>query len=208
LGKGSVFAVTLKLPVFYDPTALSPPRSLMVGYEGPPRKILVVDDHTESRFVLIELLKPLGFELEEAQNGQAGLEKMRESSPDLVITDLVMPVMDGFELIRQIRTQPTFQAVPIFASSTDFLEDHRSSTGYDAFLVKPVCPQELLDAIQKQLGLRWIIEVKGQEVPKGEISSWLATDAPDLSELLMAVPLSAELASILFELGMMGDFAG
>jgi signal transduction histidine kinase/DNA-binding response OmpR family regulator len=208
-GKGSLFAVTLKLPAFFDKTtALSPPQSLIVGYEGPRRKILVIDDGEESRLVLIELLKPLGFELEEANNGQTGLEKVLEFKPDLVITDLVMPVMDGFELIRQIRQQPTFQVVPIFAYSTDFLEEPQSSMGYDAFLVKPVCPQELLDAVQKQLELRWIIEVKTPAVPTDDISPVVATDKTELLESLTAVPLSAEQASILYNLGMMGDFEG
>lgn len=209
LGKGSVFTVILKVPVFFDKTtSLSPPLSLIVGYEGPRRKILVIDDYEESRLVLIELLKPLGFDLEEANNGQAGLEKLLVFKPDLIITDLVMPVMDGFELIRQIRKQPTFQAVPIFAYSVDLLEDQRNSSGYNVCLVKPVCPQELLDAVQKQLGLRWIIEVKTPAIPIDQISPALTTDQTKLLESLTAVPLSAELASILYELGMMGDFEG
>ncbi len=209
LGKGSLFSVTLKLPAFFNKTTtLSPPQSLIVGYEGPRRKILVVDDGEESRLVLLELLKPLGFEMEEANNGQAGLEKWFEFKPDLVITDLVMPVMDGFELIRQIRKQPTCQTVSIFAYSAALLENHQSSSGYDAFFVKPVCFQELLDAVQKQLKLQWIVEVKTPAVPTEEISPAVTTDQTEWLELLTAVPLSAEQADILHELGMMGDFEG
>ncbi len=209
LGKGSQFTVTLKLPVFYDyTTTLSPPRSFIVGYEGPRRKILVVDDYEENRFVLIELLKPLGFELEEAENGQIGLEKIRDCNPDVIITDLVMPVMDGFELIRQLRRQPTCQAIPIFVTSTDFLEASPSSTGYEVFLTKPVCPQELLDALQKQLELRWVVEVTTPNLSTVEVSTTLATETQNLSELLTALPLSPELASILHELGVMCDAEG
>lgn len=209
LGKGSVFTVSLKLPAFFDKTsAISPPRSLIVGYEGRRRKILVIDDGEESRLVLTELLKPLGFELEEANNGQAGLEKLFECQPNLVITALVMPVMDGFELIRQMRKHSSFQTVPIFAYSADLLEGYQNSSGYESFFVKPLRPQEFLDAIQKQLGLQWIIEVKTPAISSDDISPALATDQTKLLESLTAVPLSAERASMLYELGMMGDIDG
>ena len=66
--------------------------------------ILVIDDRWENRAVLQNLLEPLGFNVLEAENGQTGLEKLLTNCPDLVIMDLIMPVMDGFEFLQKVRT--------------------------------------------------------------------------------------------------------
>jgi len=78
---------------------------------------LVVDDRWENRAVILNLLEPLGFIVIEAENGQEGLDKMRESLPDLVITDLAMPVMDGFELLKYLRNDENLKHLKVLVSS-------------------------------------------------------------------------------------------
>jgi CheY-like chemotaxis protein len=127
LGKGSRFWFDLVFPEALEWSDLTPP--VIVGYQGPRRKILVIDDHKENRYVLAEILKPLGFEICEAGDGLEELEKVHEFKPDLIITDLVMPVMDGFEFIRKIRKLPEFQPLPILAESASVLENYQAGEG-------------------------------------------------------------------------------
>ena len=73
----------------------------IIGYQGEQRyAILVVDERWENRAVLMNLLEPLGFTILEAEHGQEGLDMLHIHTPDLVITDLAMPVMDGFEFLQ------------------------------------------------------------------------------------------------------------
>ncbi|MCP4359448.1 MAG: response regulator [Chloroflexi bacterium] len=77
----------------------------MTSYEGQRRHTLVVDDHAENRLVLLDLLEPLGFEIRLAENGQEAVEQVPQFKPDLILMDLVMPVMIGFEAAAAIRQQ-------------------------------------------------------------------------------------------------------
>ncbi len=136
------------------------------GYQGIRRKILVVDDQWENRSILVNLLEPLGFELAEAENGELGLEQIDQFTPDLVISDLVMPVMDGFEMLRQIERaasqipqgSPQAKKMIMIISSGSVLEtdQHRSlDAGADAFLSKPVQAEVLFNLLQQHLNLEW-----------------------------------------------------
>ncbi|HDN27329.1 MAG TPA: DUF3369 domain-containing protein [Thioploca sp.] len=177
LGKGSAFWVELE---FRNALEWMTPRSTdnltIVGYEGPRRKILVVDDREENRFVLVNILMPLGFEIYEAWDGREGLEKVHELKPDLIITDLVMPNMDGFELIRKVKQLPEFQQLPILAESASVLDDSQTGEGmnlYEDFFSKPVCPKTVLALLQKHLRLTWIYE-QPKEVATEESPTLLA----------------------------------
>ena len=79
--------------------------------DGDPKQILVVDDKWDNRSVLVNLLTPLGFKVSEATNGLECLAKSNESPPDLILMDLVMPVMDGFEATRRIWARSTSSRV-------------------------------------------------------------------------------------------------
>jgi len=97
--------------------------------------------------------------LVEAANGQEGLEKTLVAQPDLVITDLQMPVMDGFELMQQLRQSPQTRDMLIIVSSASVFEIDRYKSieaGGDDFLPKPVQAEELFNQLQKHLGLEWI----------------------------------------------------
>ncbi len=149
----------LELPVQDDWHQQTLDTSRAVGFEGPRRRILVVDDRWENRGALTSLLAPLGFELCEAIDGQDGLRRLQSFKPDLVITDLVMPVLDGFAMMAQIRAQPEWEELPILVSSAsvDLREQQRSlEQGGDDCLTKPIQLEELLGLLEKHLGLRWI----------------------------------------------------
>ncbi|NER83373.1 MAG: response regulator [Leptolyngbya sp. SIO1D8] len=133
----------------------------VIGYEGPRRSILVVDDRPDNRAVIFGLLEVLDFQLIGASHGAEGLEKAMQNQPDLILADLVMPVMDGFEMTRRLREQEAFQTTPIIASSASVFEFDRQQSrqaGYDDFLPKPIEAEELLDKLAFYLNLTWIKE--------------------------------------------------
>jgi CheY-like chemotaxis protein len=162
-GEGSIFWFDVELTEVaeWSQIARISQKGTMMGFSGEPRKILVVDDRWENRSVAVNLLQPLGFEVVEAMNGKEGLEKAAEYKPDLIIADLVMPVMDGFELIRQIRSDSLLKDTCIIASSASVFEAEQCASiaaGADEFLPKPISADSLLDMIRSHLELDWIYE--------------------------------------------------
>ncbi|MDF0556708.1 hybrid sensor histidine kinase/response regulator [Kamptonema sp. UHCC 0994] len=161
LGAGSQFWFDLDLPCASEFT-LKPTFELkgtIVGFTGDKRKLLVVDDRWENRSVIVNLLTPVGFEVVEAVNGAEGLEKVNEFNPDAIITDLVMPVMDGFELLRRLRNAEKLKQMIVIVSSASVFEadEYKSlDAGANAFLPKPVQVSELFELLEKQLGVSWI----------------------------------------------------
>lgn len=130
----------------------------IVGYEGDRKKILIVDDRWENRSVILNLLEPLGFSVLEATNGQEGLEKAAECKPDLIITDLAMPVMGGLEMVKQLQQQSELAQIPIIASSASVFNFDRQQSreaGCRDFLPKPVQSEELLEQLCNYLELSW-----------------------------------------------------
>lgn len=164
-GEGSIFWFDVELTEVAEWSQISriSQKGTMMGFSGEPRKILVVDDRWENRSVAVNLLQPLGFEVVEAMNGKEGLEKAAEYKPDLIIADLVMPVMDGFELIRQIRSDTLLKDTCIIASSASVFEAEQCASiaaGADEFLPKPISADSLLDMIRSLLELNWIYETE------------------------------------------------
>jgi len=211
VGQGSTFWFDLVLPERTNPSGISAPTpSVMVGYEGDRRKVLVVDNQWENRAVLMGLLQPLGFEIMEAVDGQDGLNKAWEFCPDVVLMDLVMPVMDGFEAIRQLRASSTLKDVTIIAVSASTLDcDQETSrqAGCHGFLPKPVREAKLLELLQTHLQLTWIYQQPGEDLGRSPsqditIASPVASP-PDFAGL----PAQAELDTLL-DLAMQGDLQG
>jgi CheY-like chemotaxis protein len=96
-------------------------------------RILVVDDEPAQRFALRRILERAGHEVTDAGDGAAALRAVRESPPDLVVTDMMMPVMGGEELIRRLRLEPATAGIPILAASGD----PQLAAGADAVIAKP-----------------------------------------------------------------------
>lgn len=155
----------------------------IISYVGEKRQILIVDDRWENRAVIVNLLEPLGFILIEAENGQHGLEKMREHLPDLVITDLAMPVIDGFEMLKQLRNDENLQQLKVIVSSASVSQPDRQMSieaGGDDFLAKPVNAQELFNTVGKHLQLTWNYEIGGTtaNISTSELISRSSADLP------------------------------
>jgi len=179
LGRGSRFWFTIDLPLaseYVPPTAARSSQKI-VGYRGDIKTILVVDDRWENRSIVRNVLEPLGFEVIEAENGKDGLEIARKLDPDVVITDLVMPILDGFEMTRQLRQDPQFQDTVIIASSAsvfNFDREESRKAGCSDFLPKPISVRDLFDRLQEHLQLEWIEE--GIEISEPETMASLSDD--------------------------------
>lgn len=118
------------------------------------KKILVVDDDTTLRTALTRYLHNRGYAVEDADSGVEGLALFEKNTPDLVVSDVMMPEMDGFEFCRRLRATRSGQLVPfIFLSSRGEVEDriHGHDMGADDYLIKPFEPRELVAKIEAQL---------------------------------------------------------
>lgn len=133
----------------------------VIGYKGDRKTILVVDDNEENCSVLVNLLEPLGFTVLTADNGRTALDCAANSSLDLVITDIAMPVMTGIEFLEQFRKVPEFEHIGVLVSSASVsLSSKRQSqqAGGNGFIPKPIQAEELFGAIQQQLAIEWSYE--------------------------------------------------
>lgn len=104
-------------------------------------RILVVDDEPAQRALLRRILERAGHEVFDAGDGAAALQAVRESPPDLVVTDMMMPVMGGAELIRRLRCEPATAGIPILAAS----RDSHLAVGADAVVAKPYSWRHLVE---------------------------------------------------------------
>ena len=134
-------------------TALAEPTSLMPSSVTSAR-ILVIDDNADLRAYVSGLLGPVFANVTTATNGAEGLERARATAPDLVISDVMMPVMDGFELVRALRSDASTQSIPIIllsARAGDESTVEGLDSGADDYLVKPFSARELLARVRTQL---------------------------------------------------------
>jgi PAS domain S-box-containing protein len=156
--RGSRFWFEIEVPVVGERTAAHRPQGMVTGYEGPRRTVLIADDVPANRAVLVDLMEAVGFGLVEADDGQGLLASAQARRPDLVISDLVMPVMDGLEAIERLRRLPALADVPVIAVSANVSgrDEARSlAAGANAFLPKPIAMDRLLAKVGELLGLRW-----------------------------------------------------
>jgi CheY-like chemotaxis protein len=199
LGKGSLFWFEIPLPEIDPPTTTSLPSTnyTATGFKHisiqKNFRILVVDDIPESRLLLVQFLCGLGFQVLEAENGQTALQLALDYLPNLIITDVTMPVMDGLELARQIRQTKTLTNVIIIAMSANVLDSYRHNSleaGCNDFMAKPIDLDWLLNLLPKYLPLEWQNDV-------GETF-------PNTTSLPLAVPSQEQIATLL-QLVVLGD---
>ena len=118
------------------------------------RHILVVEDQEDSRQILRDLLGNAGYELTEAENGEEAIAAVAQRRPDLILMDIQMPVLDGYEATRRIKADPALKDVPIivvtsYAWSGD--ENKALAAGCDGYVSKPSSPRELLAKVRAYL---------------------------------------------------------
>lgn len=133
-----------------------------------PVRILVVDDVLDNRALLCEMLRPVGFEVAEAGDGVQALEVFERWAPHVVLMDLRMPVMDGYEAIRRIKATAAGRAIPIIAVTASVFGDDQElvlKTGADAYLRKPFRTEELFEILEKSLGLRYVFAAETGKTP-------------------------------------------
>lgn len=114
--------------------------------------ILTVDDSVSMRMLLKASLTAQGFRIESADDGEQGLERMHKVKPDLLITDINMPKMDGFELIEAVRSVSEFRGTPILVLSTEFSDDKKArarAAGATGWITKPFDVVKLGAAIRR-----------------------------------------------------------
>lgn len=193
VGKGSEFFFSVDLPLVEDwvqKQNSTKGSDRIIGYEGEEQySILVVDDRWENRAVLSNLLQPLGFTILEAENGQEGLETLQNQAPNLVITDIAMPVMDGFAFLNHIRSTAELKDTKVIVSSASVSQLDQQmalSHGGDDFLPKPVEVTALLNLLGENLNMEWTYKLSPETLEQEETESieLMVPPRPILEELL------------------------
>jgi PAS domain S-box-containing protein len=196
LGEGTTFTfdVTVRPVEATEVKAIAPQRKVLcVAPDQLKYRILVVDDRSESRLLLVQILASIGFEVREAENGQKAVEVWQSWEPHLIVMDMRMPVMDGFEATKQIKSCLKGQATAIIALTASAFEEDRAmvlSAGCDDFIRKPFQKEELLEKIGQHLGVVYKYEDESSHTesvrPKtegislsGDLSRHLEQMSPD-----------------------------
>ncbi len=201
LGEGSLFwlDLTVSVPLVHDwhGRAIAPTPQKITGIRGSAPQILIVDDDRNHRSMLTNLLQEVGCRTLEATDGKHGLEVATENNPDVILLDLAMPNMDGFELMLQLQGNPQTRSIPVIVSSANIFESNRQRSleaGATAFLPKPLQIEELLNKLRSLLKVEWIYaessSPKGQQVTGNE---WILPSQDVLQQL--------------YHLAMMGDIS-
>ena len=118
------------------------------------KRILVVEDQEDNRQILRDLLSSAGFEMIEAENGQEALDAVARKRPDLILMDIQLPVMDGYEATRRIKADAALKAIPVIVVTSYALsgdETKARAAGCDDYVTKPYSPRALLAKIRQHL---------------------------------------------------------
>lgn len=156
-GQGSRFAVRLFLPSVHAALAARElPRRNRIGYAGERRRVMLVDNEAVDREMLACVLSRLGFGVAQAADGTECLAQVRAFRPDLVLMDLAMPGMDGWETLRRLRETGTPARLAILsANAFEHGQANDAGIGADHFILKPIRVEELLDWLGDTLQLQW-----------------------------------------------------
>lgn len=166
VGKGTIFEFDI-LAKSIEPNSLennldSEERTIVgLAADTKQYRILAVDDVEASRLLLRKMLTSLGFEVKEASNGREAIDIWQSWYPNLILMDMRMPVMDGYEATKRIKSQPAGEKTTIIALTASAFEEERLvilAAGCDDFMRKPFQEQELLQKIGQHLGIDYIYE--------------------------------------------------
>jgi two-component system cell cycle response regulator DivK len=118
------------------------------------KRILVVEDQEDNRQILRDLLSNVGYEMIEAEDGVQAIEQATKHRPDLILMDIQLPLMDGYEATRRIKANPDLKSIPIIVVTSYALsgdEEKAREAGCDAYVAKPYSPRALLAKIREYL---------------------------------------------------------
>ncbi len=187
---GSTFRFDINLPA----TAAAPqalPERLPTGYRGARLRVLIVDDEPINRDLLRSLLQPMGFLIEETDDGAAAIERVTAQPPALILMDIRLKSLNGLEATRRIRTLPAGRDIRIVAVTASVFPDDRTqaiAAGCDEFAEKPIQTARLIELIGHLLQLDWIrpVESAGTRaplLPEQLPASWALPAAAVLDDL-------------------------
>jgi PAS domain S-box-containing protein len=161
-GVGSIFAFNIQVHPA-EPTGRESHRAtrriIGIAPGQPAYRILIIEDEWTNRNLLLKLLQPLGFDVREATNGADGISVWEASQPDLILMDMRMPVMDGYEATRRIKAMERGKHTPIVALTASVFSEERTSimlAGCDDLVRKPFREEELFGAFERHLGVRFL----------------------------------------------------
>ncbi|MDO6804214.1 response regulator, partial [Wenyingzhuangia sp. 1_MG-2023] len=160
---GSVFRLSMMLASVALPEPGIAPERKIVGYQGAEKTLLVVDDDPTHRGLISEILTPVGFEVLEAEDAGACIRVLQQTPVDLLLMDISMPGMTGWQLLRQLRNDGV--SSPVVMVSAD-AEDRQSALAQgdasdpaerlnNGYLIKPIRDRKLLDMVARVLQLQW-----------------------------------------------------
>jgi two-component system cell cycle response regulator DivK len=119
------------------------------------KKILVIEDTPDNRRIIRLVMERAGYEVVEAVNGAEGIEMARSTRPDLILMDIQLPVIDGYEATRRLKADPDLKAIPVIAVTSYALSGDEAKTraaGCDGYMAKPFSPKALLQLVQSFIG--------------------------------------------------------
>jgi CheY-like chemotaxis protein len=151
-------------------------------------RVLVVEDNTENRKLLTEMLQQVGFEVREAENGKEGVAQFEQWQPHFIWMDMRMPVMDGYEATARIRQLPGGESVKIVAiTASAFVEQHKKilESGCNDVVRKPYRANEMFGSMQKHLGVRFIYD---EEAGSASTKAEQAIDMGEASRMAAMLP--------------------
>lgn len=185
LGEGTSFKFNIRVFPATSSEITVPTLQRAIGLEAdqPIYRILAIDDNQENRRLLVKMLQPIGFEVREAENGHQGVEIWKSWQPHLIWLDTRMPVMDGFEAVRQIRAKEkqTQWRTVIIALTASIFEERKGeiiAAGCDDFVRKPFQEQILFDKMACYLGVRYIYQ-ELPRLPVGGLGRYFVSEKPD-----------------------------
>ncbi|MBD2327987.1 CHASE2 domain-containing protein [Alkalinema sp. FACHB-956] len=208
LGEGSQFWLDLELPIARDWDVAQQPVGYhnVTGIQGDAPCVLVIDDDETHCSMLTAFLQSIGFRTLTALDGKQGLQMATEHGPDVIVADLTMPMMDGFELIVHLQKNAITSAIPIVVSSASVFDTDRQRSlevGAKTFLPKPVQMEDLLNTLQTLMDLNWVYTADEAASSTGK-----AIDGNPSSNEGEALIPAKEVLEQLYHLAMMGDIAG
>ncbi|MBF2086867.1 response regulator [Thermoleptolyngbya sp. C42_A2020_037] len=204
LGRGSVFTFCIQADAVDEslcaPETMEPKgRVLGLATDQPTCRLLVVEDHPVNRDLLIRLLSIYGFEVQQATNGQEAIALWKAWRPHLILMDMRMPVMNGYEATRQIRqeeeklldTDPTAGRTCIIALTASAFREQRQeilNIGCDDFISKPFRREQIFEAIARHLSVRYVYDDVPSEYAAGSASTTLPMQLEP--EQFQSIPVS------------------